>query len=523
MKTYADIHPIETRIPAKRQSAKRHYGVHPYFTRRPYNVVRDYILHYSSENDLVLDPFGGSGITAVESFLENRTGIQNDINPLANFVAEGIAELSKGDLSDYKAALLKLKDLCETQISRVYDCDAVTLEELRKRVRLPPNIRLPSNSDVGHYLDLFTTTQLVSLAILREAISELPDKYAAKGMLLAWSATLGKLNKTFLSAKGRAQSRGGSSIFSIYRYKVAKRLVELPPWETFFERALNVISAKEEIDRAIELKERTGGWTGQFRAYSFDISELTDELKGKIDYIFTDPPYGGHISYIDLSTLWNSWLGLTPSLETRGKELIVGGQLKLKEEDYVNRLRQSIRDCLRMLKPDRWLSVVFQHWNVQYFKAILTGAQEEKGVLKAAVSQIGDPIWSMHKKKNKESVLAGELILTFMKSGKAPEAKNATRFDLRQNIKTILDTVESNHIYGESLFNHLIIAAWRNCCIDELDIGKQAFIEILNKLGWAYDPANHYWTRERFTEETLFPIDSSKGTLAQQRETRGSP
>jgi DNA modification methylase len=79
---YADIIPITSPIRADRQGAKRHYGVHPYFTRRPYNVVRDYVLHYSRERDVVLDPFGGSGVTAIEAFLENRVGIQNDINPL---------------------------------------------------------------------------------------------------------------------------------------------------------------------------------------------------------------------------------------------------------------------------------------------------------------------------------------------------------------------------------------------------------------------------------------------------------
>jgi len=84
---YNAILPIESAISAERQSAKRHYGVHPYFTRRPHNVVRRYVTHYSREGDRVLDPFGGSGVTAIEAFLENRVGIQNDINPLANFIA----------------------------------------------------------------------------------------------------------------------------------------------------------------------------------------------------------------------------------------------------------------------------------------------------------------------------------------------------------------------------------------------------------------------------------------------------
>jgi len=55
----ANIEPISESIAAARQEAARHYGVHPYFTRRPANVVRAYIERYSFEGDTVLDPFGG--------------------------------------------------------------------------------------------------------------------------------------------------------------------------------------------------------------------------------------------------------------------------------------------------------------------------------------------------------------------------------------------------------------------------------------------------------------------------------
>src|SRR5437867_383799 len=105
MNFYSQVSPIESPIAADRQGAKRHYGVHPYFTRRPYNVVRDYILRYSQQRDRVLDPFGGSGVTAIEAFLENRIGMHNDINPLANFIAAGIVELHEGSLADYEEAL----------------------------------------------------------------------------------------------------------------------------------------------------------------------------------------------------------------------------------------------------------------------------------------------------------------------------------------------------------------------------------------------------------------------------------
>src|SRR5258708_32346958 len=103
---YSTLKPIEAPIPADRQGARRHYGVHPYFTRRPFNVVRDYILHYSRPGDTVLDPFGGSGITAIEAYLSGRNAVHNDINPLANFIAEGIANLEQGAVRDLKLALV---------------------------------------------------------------------------------------------------------------------------------------------------------------------------------------------------------------------------------------------------------------------------------------------------------------------------------------------------------------------------------------------------------------------------------
>ncbi len=504
MNYYSTVHPIDQPIAAQRQKAKRHYGVHPYFTRRPFNVIREYILRFSRERDCVVDPFGGSGVTAIEAFLENRAAIHNDINPLANFIAQGIADLSEGKVNSYKEALERLKAACQPKIAEIERSDTSRLKQILRSLPIPENVTLPSNSDVEHYLDLFTPRQLAALALLKAKMDEIPDNHSRNGMMLAWSATLAKLNRTFLSAKDRAASRGGSSIFSIYRYKIAKEPVELPAWQTFEERANNVIAAKREIDHAIKLKRATGGWFGSFQARNQDIEDLSEQLNDQVDYIFTDPPYGGHISYIDLSTLWNNWLGLMPSPEIRQKEIIVGGELQHTEEKYIERLRQSIRACIRMLKKERWLSIVFQHWNVAYFEAILSAAAESGAELKAAVAQVGDPIWSMHKKKNKESVLAGELILTFHKTGARRDLEKRNGFDLTESIHKILSDSDSNFVYGEYLFNRIVIDAWNKGAISSLTITKDEFTQVIENLGWHYDPHRHYWSRGNQTHTPLF-------------------
>ncbi len=260
------------------------------------------------------------------------------------------------------------------------------------------------------------------MARIRKAIDLEKEPVARNLLLLAWSASVAKLNKTFLSAKGRAESRGGSSIFSIYRYKLAGQEVELPIWETFRGRFLNVLHAKEEVLQTCYLRRKQNGDKNSFnsqrdfKVLAMDAASLEHKIEpASVDYIFTDPPYGGFIAYLDLSIMWNHWLGFHVTEKARRDEAIVGGECALSEEHYKSKLAASITACLKLLKPDRWFSLVFQHWDTSYFRTILETASDSGAELKAAITQTGDVIWSMHKKKNSASVLAGEMILTFYK------------------------------------------------------------------------------------------------------------
>src|SRR5229473_1531064 len=101
-------------------------------------------------------------------------------------------------------------------------------------------------------------------------------------------------------------------------------------------------------------------------------------------------------------------------------------------------LARSIETCFHLLKPDRWFSIVFQHWDISYFATILETATECGGELKAAITQTGDVIWSMHKKKNSASVLAGEMILTFYKPAKASKSGRKTKSPDIENSAAVL-------------------------------------------------------------------------------------
>ena len=65
-----------------------HYLMHRYWGRKPVNVFRHIIEKYSRKNDLILDPFMGSGITVIESNLLERKAIGIDLNPLSKFIVD---------------------------------------------------------------------------------------------------------------------------------------------------------------------------------------------------------------------------------------------------------------------------------------------------------------------------------------------------------------------------------------------------------------------------------------------------
>lgn len=102
--------PVEVKDPQK-QSAKRHYGVHGYFTKQVWNVVQEYIKSLTKPGDIVLDPFGGSGITAIEALILGRRGIHIDINPLSIFLVDSL--LVPIDFNSFAEEYRRIRDKFE--------------------------------------------------------------------------------------------------------------------------------------------------------------------------------------------------------------------------------------------------------------------------------------------------------------------------------------------------------------------------------------------------------------------------
>ena len=66
------------------------YKIHKYFARRPWNVFEQLVQNFSKENEIVLDPFCGGGVTVYESIRKGRKVIGCDLNPLSIFVVRNM-------------------------------------------------------------------------------------------------------------------------------------------------------------------------------------------------------------------------------------------------------------------------------------------------------------------------------------------------------------------------------------------------------------------------------------------------
>lgn len=396
-----DNRPLLEEIPVKKQQAKRHFGVHGYFTKQSWNVVAEYIKNFSKPGDIVLDPFGGSGITAVEAMMNNRKAINIDLNPMAVFIVQSLVAPVK--ISELAAAFDRIKKEFEKKEPKTKK----EIFESINRYSYPKDFVLPKGSDVDTVDQLFSKKQLADLGLLKSIIKKEKDVNIRNSCLLAFSSSVNKYNLTFHYTK--TDGGGDSAPFRYYRYRKAPNPGELSLINIFTTKFKKVVEAKKDIQYFIN--ENTIGNIKIIKGTATDLSWIPKE---SVDYIYTDPPYGKKIPYLDLSTMWNAWLDLEVTKEDYEQEAIEGGENYKSKQDYNALIAQSIKEMYRVLKFDRWMSFVFAHKDPEFWHLITETAESCGFEYIGAVAQKNGQT-SFKKRQHPFTVLSGQLIINFRK------------------------------------------------------------------------------------------------------------
>ena len=91
-----------------------------------------------------------------------------------------------------------------------------------------------------------------------------------------------------------------------------------------------------------------------------------------IDYIFTDPPFGGNLMYSELNFLWESWLKVFTNNKPEAIENKVQGKGLA---EYKRLMTECFREFYRVLKPGRWMTVEFHNSKNSVWNAIQEALQ----------------------------------------------------------------------------------------------------------------------------------------------------
>lgn len=391
-------------------------GFHKYWGKKPIEAWEFLITHLSNENDVILDPFLGSGLVARKCFDLNRKFIGFDINPFSIELTE--LYLKPPKQSQLKKAMAEIYSSLKEEINSLYglsngknashylwnqeQLSKIWIKEGNKRLEIEPTelelnniihstryesklVRQPKffdNSRINaksslKLSDLFSSRALKLIDHLLGFANQYDDNLN-RAIRMILTASVGQMSKMVFAVSKRGKTKGsviekievGSWVIGYWRPEV---YFEVNAWNCFENKANKLMKALNEID------DLPPSQLAQSIPQLFhkdcnsllkcgDSEQLLQEIPSySIKLILTDPPHGDRIPYLELSELWNSILGYQTDYDN---ELVVSNAKERSKtiEKYNHKLTKILSESMRVLVDNGVLAVMFNartkaHWN----------------------------------------------------------------------------------------------------------------------------------------------------------------
>lgn len=300
------------------------HDLHPYPAKFIPQIPGNCIAQLSLPGELVLDPFGGSGTTALEAVRLGRRALSIDANAVGTLIG-------------------RVKT-CNLDISAARELHAIRSALTNRLVDLPDAESLCTDNtkyipDIPNIDKWFPITSRGELAVIRSRIAKMENEKARDAALLAFSRII--LAVSFQDSETRYSSKPRD----IQQGETLKR----------FLVALDVIV-------------RNIGRTQAALRYGVCNFVTTDTRKllhsvckpESVELIVTSPPYGNANDYHLYHRFRLMWLGHDP--RQLGK-IEIGAHLRHQKESsgfdtYLAEMEQSLSGMYQLLRPGRYAVLV---------------------------------------------------------------------------------------------------------------------------------------------------------------------
>jgi DNA modification methylase len=302
------------------------HNLHPYPAKFIPQLPRHLIARLSLPGELVWDPFGGSGTTALEALLLHRQAVSSDVNPIASLVARAKSTpLNQTDQVEIEALIRRLQVLGH-DLKSLSSTIETHREELAKWVPVIPNR--------GRW---FHDNAVQELALLRRDISHLQSE---QGRTLASAV----LSKTVLRAS-----------FQDNETRYASRPRDVLPSSIVRAFAGELQTAFGKIQA---LTAALGSREARFVTADIRLEQVVPDAS--VDLVVTSPPYPNATDYHLYHRFRLYWLGFDP-VDLSRKE--IGSHLRHQKErtgilSYANEMRTALSAIYSALRPGRFAVLV---------------------------------------------------------------------------------------------------------------------------------------------------------------------
>ncbi len=209
-----------------------------------------------------------------------------------------------------------------------------------------------------HVHHFYTRRNFIALAVLHDLVENEPADI--RDALKFWVSSYNSSHSTLMT---RVVAKSGQDDLALTSAQPGVLYISGLPVE---KNVLLGLKRKEKtIAQAFALLRESQGEVKIVQGSSTD-THLDD---ASVDYVFTDPPFGGNIPYSEVNFIAEAWLDRTTNTK---EEAIVSSAQKKAVGDYESLLTKAFSELRRILKPEGKATLAFHSTQSDVWKALVS-------------------------------------------------------------------------------------------------------------------------------------------------------